>query len=265
MHERQRWHLILKALTRRPVATVAELAELTGSSPATVRRDIGKLADRGQLRRVHGGAEALATAERTSLATRSFDVSLSLNLAKKRAIAQAAAAMCSDGDSIIVNGGTTTFEMVPFLAERRMQILTNSFVMADALMKGSRNRILIPGGQLYREQGLIVSPYEDDTLRHHYASIMFMGAQGVVPLGLMEGDPLLIRAEQKLLDRAERLVVLVDSSKFRSRGGLILCPLSRIHTIVTDDEVDAKAVEMCREAGVEVTIVSPAEPASTAA
>lgn len=266
MHERQRWHLILKALTRRPVATVAELATLTGSSPATVRRDIGKLADQGQLRRVHGGAEALEASDAPALATRAFDVSLSLNLAKKRAIARAAAAMCSDGDSIIVNGGTTTFEMVPFIAERRMQVLTNSFVMADALMKGSRNRILLPGGQLYREQGIIVSPYEDDTLRHHFASIMFMGAQGVVPLGLMEGDPLLIRAEQKLLDRAEKLVVLVDSSKFRSRGGLILCPLSRINTIITDDEVDAKAIEMCREAGVEVTIVSPAaEPASTAA
>jgi DeoR family ulaG and ulaABCDEF operon transcriptional repressor len=81
----------------------------------------------------------------------------------------------------------------------------------------------------------------------------------------MECDPLLIRAEQKLLDRAERLVVLVDSSKFRSRGGLILCPLSRIHTIITDDEVDRKAIEMCRDAGVEVRIVSVASTITSAA
>lgn len=265
MHERHRWHLILKALAARPVATVAELVHLTGHSAATTRRDIGKLAQQGLLRRVHGGAEAVKPVDGPGLATRAFDVSLALNLDKKRAIARAAAALCADGDSIIVNGGTTTFEMVPFLAERRMQVLTNSFVMADALMRNSRNRILLPGGQIYREHGIIVSPYDDDSLRHHYASIMFMGAQGIVPLGLMEGDPLLIRAEQKLLDRAERLVVLVDSSKFRSRGGLILCPLSRIHTVITDDEIDRKAVEMCRDAGVEVRIVSAAATITSAA
>jgi DeoR family ulaG and ulaABCDEF operon transcriptional repressor len=265
MHERHRWHIILETLAARPVATVAELAAFTGHSAATTRRDIGKLAQQGLLRRVHGGAEAVKPADEPALATRAFDVSLALNLDKKRAIARAAAALCADGDSIIINGGTTTFEMVPFLAERRMQVLTNSFVMADALMRSSRNRILLPGGQIYREQGIIVSPYDDDSLRHHYASIMFMGAQGIVPLGLMEGDPLLIRAEQKLLDRAERLVVLVDSSKFRSRGGLILCPLSRIHTIITDDEVDRKAVEMCRDAGVEVRIVPVASTITSAA
>lgn len=265
MHERHRWQIILKTLAARPVATVAELAALTGHSAATTRRDIGKLAQQGLLRRVHGGAEPVKPVDEPTLATRAFDVSLALNLDKKRAIARAAAALCADGDSIIVNGGTTTFEMVPFLAERRMQVLTNSFVMADALMRTSRNRILLPGGQIYREQGIIVSPYDDDSLRHHYASIMFMGAQGIVPLGLMEGDPLLIRAEQKLLDRAERLVVLVDSSKFRSRGGLILCPLSRIHTVITDDGIDRKAVEMCRDAGVEVRIVSAAATITSAA
>jgi DeoR family ulaG and ulaABCDEF operon transcriptional repressor len=265
MHERQRWQIILGTLAAQSVATVVELAEATETSQATARRDIAKLAERGLLRRVHGGAEALAPAEPQVLATRAFDVSLTLNLDKKRAIAAAAAALCSDGDSIIINGGTTTFEMVEFLSERRMQVLTNSFLLADALMRGSRNRILLPGGQIYREQGIILSPYDDDALRHHYASIMFMGAQGIAPIGLMEGDPLLIRAEQKLLDRAERLVVLVDSSKFRSRGGLILCPLSRIHTVITDDEVEPKAVDMLRDAGVEVKVVPVASSASSAA
>jgi len=71
----------------------------------------------------------------------------------------------------------------------------------DRARQGGETEVfIIGGGQIYREQGIIVSPYDDDSLRHHYASIMFMGAQGIVPLGLMEGDPLLIRAEQKLLE-----------------------------------------------------------------
>lgn len=261
MHERQRWQIILSALAERRVATVVELAVLTASSPATVRRDVAKLADQGLLRKVHGGAETLAAAPAASVVGQGRPAASSDNLAKKRAIAEAAAALCADGDSIIINGGTTTYEMVDFLAGRRMQVLTNSFPLAEALLRTSRNRILLPGGEVHREQGIILSPYDDDALRHHWASVMFMSGQGIVSLGLMESDPLLIRAEQKLLDRAERLVVLADSSKFRGRGGLILCPLARIHTIITDDGVDPRAVAMCREAGVEVQVVPvPASP-----
>jgi DeoR family transcriptional regulator, ulaG and ulaABCDEF operon transcriptional repressor len=257
MHERRRWQLILALLGRQPIATVAEIAALTESSTATARRDIAKLAEKGLVTRVHGGAEArpAPSADAQGLAAQPFLAGQALHHGRKRAIAAAAAALCSDGDSIIINGGTTTFGMVEFIADRQMQILTNSFPLAEALMRSGGNRILLPGGQVYREQGLILSPYDDDSLRHHFASIMFMGAQGIVPHGLMEGDPLLIRAEQKLLDRAERLVVLVDSSKFRSRGGLILCPLERIHTIITDDGIDPAALAMCREAGVAVQVV----------
>ncbi|RFB79299.1 DeoR/GlpR transcriptional regulator [Methylovirgula sp. 4M-Z18] len=263
MHERQRWQVILKTLAQQTVATVAEIAEVTQSSPATARRDVAKLAEQGLLRRVHGGAEAIANDEPPALAARAFDVSYAMNLDKKRAIA--AAAMCSDGDSIIINGGTTTYEMVEFLAEKRMQIITNSFSLADMLMRTSRNRILIPGGQIYREQNIILSPYEDDLLRHHYASLMFMSAHGVSPIGVMENDPLLIRAEQRMLERAERLVVLADSSKFNSRGGLILCPLQRIHTLITDDDIDQRTVEALRAAGVQVNIVPVSAQSSSAA
>jgi DeoR family ulaG and ulaABCDEF operon transcriptional repressor len=257
MHERERWQIILRALARQPVATVKDLAALTGASEATLRRDIAKLADQGLLLKVHGGAQALRDNTAPSLATRHFETSRPLNLSKKRAIAAAAAELCVDGDSIIINGGTTTYEMVEFLRDRRMQVLTNSFPIAEALIRFSRNRIILPAGEVYREQSVIVSPYEDDTLRHHYASRMFMGAQGLVPLGLMEGDPLLIRAEQKLVDRAERLIVLVDSTKFRNRGGLILCPLQRIDTVITDSEAPPEALEMLEAAGVKTIVVDP--------
>ncbi len=255
MHERERWQFILRTLARQSVVTVRSLSAATGASEATLRRDITKLAEQGLLQKVHGGAQAVRDDSVPSLATEGFEASRSLNLAKKRAIAAKAAELCSDGDSIIINGGTTTFEMVEFLRDRRMQILTNSFPIAEALLRLSRNRIILPAGEVYREQSIIVSPYEDDTLRNHYASWMFMGAQGLVPLGLMEGDPLLIRAEQKLVDRAEKLVVLVDSSKFRNRGGLILCPLDRIDCVITDSEAPPEALEMLANAGVNTIIV----------
>ena len=136
-----------------------------------------------------------------------------VNTAKKRAIAREAVALCSNGEPIIINGGTTTFQMVHFLASRRMPVLTNSFPIAEHLLRHSKNTVLLPGGTIYREQNIILSPFDNDVTRNFYARRMFMGAQGLGAAGLMEADPLLIQAEQKLIDQAEELVVLVDSQQ----------------------------------------------------
>ncbi len=86
-----------------------------------------------------------------------------------------------------------------------------------------------------------------------------MGAQGVSPLGLMETDPLLVQAEQKLIHQADELVVLVDSSKFASRSSLILCRLDRVSTVVTDSGIDDAAREMLVNAGIELIVVDTEE------
>jgi DeoR family transcriptional regulator, ulaG and ulaABCDEF operon transcriptional repressor len=264
MHERERWQMILEAVRAKPVVTVRELIERTAVSPATLRRDLGKLDEMGQLRRVHGGVEAMGPGDRPHLATRAFDVSQTQNLERKRAIARAAAGLCVDGESIIINAGTTTFQMVDPLRHRRLQILTNSFPIAEALIASSGNRIVLPGGEIYREQGIILSPFDGDATQHYSASKMFMSCYSIGPMGVIEGDPLIARAEAKLLGRAGQLIVLADSSKFETRGSLAVCPLSRVHTLITDDRAPEAMLELLRQSGVNV-IVAGAEPVSSAA
>jgi DeoR family ulaG and ulaABCDEF operon transcriptional repressor len=254
MHERERHRLILSAVQDKPVATVTELVEMTGASEATVRRDIAALHVQKRLRRVRGGAEALSPPQFVGLAGRPFSVNETLHIGEKRAIAREAVALCEDGESIIVNGGTTTFQMVYPLQARRLQILTNSFPIAEHLIKHSKNTITLPGGTLYREQMIVLSPFDNDATRNFYAKRMFMGAQGLGTLGLMEADPLLIQAEQKLINQADELVVLVDASKFARRSSLILCGLDRIATVVTDDRVDDAAAAMLEAAGVRLVV-----------
>jgi DeoR family ulaG and ulaABCDEF operon transcriptional repressor len=259
MHERERQKLILNAVQERPVATVAELVDLTGTSEATIRRDISALHLQGRLRRVRGGAEALHPPQFVGLAGRPFKVAEGVNLEAKRAIARAAVALCEDGDSIIINGGTTTFQMVHFLAQKRLQVLTNSFPIAEHLVKHTRNTVMLPGGAVYRELGVILSPFDNDVTRNFFARRMFMGAQGVARLGIMERDPLLIQAEQKLIDQAEELIVLVDSSKFAQRSSLILCRLDRVGTIITDQRIGDDAAAMLSEAGVKLIVAEATE------
>jgi DeoR family ulaG and ulaABCDEF operon transcriptional repressor len=250
MHEKERHRIILSAVQEKPVATVQELVALTDVSEATIRRDIAALHVQQRLRRVRGGAEALSPPQFIGLAGRPFSGTETRHTARKRAIAREAVELCGNGEPIIINGGTTTFQMVHFLASRRMPILTNSFVIAEHLLRHSKNTVLLPGGAIYREQNIILSPFDNDVTRNFYARRMFMGAQGLAPLGLMESDPLLIQAEQKLIDQAEELVVLVDSSKFRQRSSLILCALSRISTVITDDGVEDREAKMLEAAGV---------------
>jgi DeoR family ulaG and ulaABCDEF operon transcriptional repressor len=255
MHERERHKLILNAVQERPVATIGELVEMTATSEATIRRDISALHVQGRLRRVRGGAEALHPPQFVGIAGRPFKVSEAVNIEKKRAIAEAAVALCADGDSIIMNAGTTTFQMVHFLADMRLQVMTNSFPIAEHLIKNTRNNVMVPGGLIYREQGAILSTFDDDVTKSFFAQRMFMGAQGVGRLGVMERDPLMVQGERKLIEQAEELVVLVDSSKFAQRSSLIVCMLQRVRTIITDDGVPEEAVSMLRDAGVNVEIV----------
>jgi DeoR family ulaG and ulaABCDEF operon transcriptional repressor len=265
MHERERWQLILTQVRARGVMRVRELLNLTQASSATLRRDVTKLEEMGQLRRVHGGIEAVEASQQSHLNTRSFGVSQTLNADRKRSLARVAAGMCRDGESIIINAGSTTWFMAEFLRERRLQILTNSFPIAQELMGTSDNRIVLPGGEVYREQGIILSPFDEDAIQHFTASKMFMSCYAVTQMGIIEGDPLIARAEAKLLSRAGQLVVLADSSKFEPRGSMAVCQFSQVHTLITDAGAPQALLDHIRGRGVNVIVAGETEAKSRSA
>ena len=254
MHETERHRVILSAAQSRPVVTVAELCEVTGSSEATIRRDIASLDEQGKLRRVRGGAEALNPPSQRGLIGRPYSVNETINIAQKHAIARLAAEMCSDGEPIIINGGTTTFQMVHHLTDKRISVFTNSFSIAEFLIHHSRNSVVIPGGTIYREQNVILSPFGGVVASHFYAKRMFIGCQGIGPHGLMEADPMVVQSELALIDQAEELVVLADSSKFSGRSSHILCGLERISAVVTDSGIRDEDRQMLETAGVRLLV-----------
>ncbi|MGA8582629.1 MAG: DeoR/GlpR family DNA-binding transcription regulator [Roseiarcus sp.] len=269
MRERQRVEIVRNLLAAQGFLSIADLMAATGVSAASARRDAGRLAEAGYGQRVYGGIQALGGAfsrrmAQASLETQAFDVSRTINIEAKRAIARRALEMCVDNDVIIINGGTTTFQMAEFLRNTRLKILTNSYPLAEFLIRETQNRVALPGGEVYRDQKLIVAPFDDDAIQHYSARIMFMSAISIGPLGVIEGDPLIARAETKLLRRADKLVVLADSSKFAQRGSLVVCPLSRIHALITDPAAPVEALTMLRDAGVETIVVNP-EPRATEA
>jgi DeoR family ulaG and ulaABCDEF operon transcriptional repressor len=248
---------LLKLLQEHSRASVPQLVEWLNSSPATVRRDIVWLGERDLLRRTRGGAENLERKTAVSLASETFQHNIRQYADEKRAIARHAASLCQNGETIIINGGTTTFMMAEFLTASHLKILTNSFLMAERLLVTTNNEIILPGGTIYREQNVILSPFDNDITQHHYAGKMFMSVFGLSLLGLMEADPVLIQAEKRLISQAEELIVLVDGSKFTKRAGLILCGLNRVSCVITDTGAPDGAVDLLERSGVKVIRVAP--------
>src|SRR6185436_17557565 len=192
MLEAERHRVILKLIQERSVVSVADLVEILGTSEATVRRDVNALADNGQVRRIRGGAEALTPRHEAHLVGVPFEMSRAIAGPQKQAIARAAAELIKDGESIIINGGTTTFALVEYLAERDLDILTNSIPIVSKLLATSRNRVIIPGGTIYREQNIVLSPFENDTIEHFWGQKLLTGCYGLNRFGMMEADPLIV-------------------------------------------------------------------------
>lgn len=238
---------------------VTELVDILEASEATVRRDINDLAAQGLLRRIRGGAESLTPHHHAHLVGMPFNLSQGIGAPQKLAIGRAAVQLLVDADSIIINGGTTTYAMAECMVEDRIErpldILTNSIPILAKLQGVSRYRITVTGGTFYREQNIVLSPHGDDVIEHFCAQRLFTGCNGLSRFGLMEADPLVARAQMKLLDRAEELIVLADSRKFRQRSSMTVAPLERIHTVITDTGVTEAELEPLRKAGIQIITV----------
>ncbi len=199
----------------KPVVTVAELVELTGASEATIRRDIATLHVQKKLRRVRGGAEAVSPPQFVGLAGRPFSVNQTLHTARS-APSPARRSSCARTAS----RSSSTAARRPSRwcirwRRRRLQVFTNSFPIAEHLLKHSQeHRHAVRAARSTASRTSSVSPSSNDVTAISTRARMFMGAQGVGRSALMEADPLLIQAEQKLIGQADELVVLVDSSKF---------------------------------------------------
>ena len=168
MLEKQRHQLILDILDEATFISVRDLCMQLNASEATIRRDLNKLAAQNKLEKIRGGAQVIESraVSNIRLSGSAFLVDKEKNTNTKRMIAKAATEMWEDGDSIIINGGSSTFMMSEFLVDRRMNVLTNSFVLAHELLENSQNQVTLPGGEVYRKQSIILSSFENDTTQN---------------------------------------------------------------------------------------------------
>ncbi|RKT56307.1 DeoR/GlpR family DNA-binding transcription regulator [Saccharothrix australiensis] len=247
----QRHELILQSLREHRRVGVGALARLVGASGMTVRRDLDALARDGLLRRVRGAAEGVPTGEETPFAARARQ-----RLDVKRRIGAAVAALLDDGETVVLDGGSTALEVARRLTDRRLTVLPLSLHAVDVLRAADRVRLVLPGGDL-RPGGLaFVGPLAEQAFRVVRFDTAVLGGcgfsarDGVSTHDLAEGA-----VKRAAVEASGRVVLAVDSSKFGRAAFGRVCGAREVDVLVTDEDAPEDEVARLRDEGVEVRLV----------
>jgi DeoR/GlpR family transcriptional regulator of sugar metabolism len=258
MKRRQRLQQILELLQRDPELALAEACERLSASSATIRRAFVELEQAGQVERTWGGIR-LRGRGTLQMGPPAFAKRLELAPEPKRAIAWAASALLQDGDVAMIDGGTTTFLMAEFIALKRIRVITNSLVIAQAIdrLKGGRlgAEVSITGGLLEPESGLVVGAQAEEFLGRYRVGWAFLGAAGVDSKSVTNYDETVLASEKRMIIQAEKLVILADASKLGRTAMCELCPVSAVDRLITAGiRASAAPVKALRAAGLDVIL-----------
>ncbi|BBG60609.1 HTH-type transcriptional regulator ulaR [Providencia rustigianii] len=249
MNETQRHYEILSLLKKNQIINVSFITDHFNISPATARRDIAKLDEQGKLKKIRNGAERIEEKRNKWSPLNSTD-----HYEEKSQIAVKAAELCQPGDSVVVNCGSTAFLLGQQLCGKGVQIVTNYFPLASYLIEEEHEDVVLIGGQYNRTQGIFLNPALS-TLMGYAGNWMFTSGKGLTETGLYKTDMLTAVAEQQMLDRIDKLVVVVDSSKVGNRTGMLFCPTNKIDYLITGKNADPKIIQAIEAQGTHVILV----------
>jgi DeoR family ulaG and ulaABCDEF operon transcriptional repressor len=257
MLERQRKETILRLVDLHRFTSVHEVVEATGASESTIRRDFIDLEIEMKLQRVRGGVQRQddSSSEETISNQPSFDLRTTINQEKKRRIAKEAVSLLKDGETIFIDGGSTTFQMVEFLSSFSLTVVTNSFAVANHLIRHTNCTVILPEGIVDPESQLIMSNLTPDPFQNYAAAKAFMGIQGITDTSLTNSAPLIIQAERAMIAHSQELIILADDSKFGHVGSLTLCPVEKASRIITTADANSEITDQLKEKGIQISRV----------
>lgn len=265
-----RRRLLLERIARQGFATLDELVKSLGVSESTVRRDLEALDLAGSVRRTHGGAvfvdgpsPAPPPSHVPAMAPLpALDERVGSAAAEKRAIGRATAALVDDGDTILLDGGTTTLEVARALLGRRVQVVTNSLPIAQLASTCPEMDLILIGGYVYPKTGVALGPLAEATMREIRVRRAILGAGGIVAEGLYNSNLLLVEAERRMMACGQEVTIVADHTKFGRLSLAFLCKLDEVDDLVVDPGIGDADRAMLEAAGVRVHLAEMgADPA----
>jgi DeoR family fructose operon transcriptional repressor len=255
----ERHNLLQELIAQRGISDLDSLAAELKVSSSTVRRDLEQLEQRGLVKRTHGGViwagnEQRPSPNSTGSLPYAFDQRMGYQVDAKRQVARAARNLVSANDTILVDGGTTTFYFAQELVGTPLQLVTNSLPIANLFLNDENVELVLTGGLMYPRYGVLLGPMMEHTLDTIHPKTVFLSVAGVSGGVLFNQNQLLVQAERKMLAQAQRAVLLMDSVKLGQQALARLCDLSEIDVVVTDANVTAEQKREIVGAGCELIV-----------
>jgi DeoR/GlpR family transcriptional regulator of sugar metabolism len=245
-----RRRILLDLVARQGFATLDELVRAVGVSESTVRRDLEALNLGGQVKRTHGGA--VYPGEARGLPA--FEDRAATAAAEKQAIGRAAAALLDDGDTVLLDGGTTTLEVARALVGRPMQVVTNSLPIAQLLASSATVDLILIGGFVYPRTGVALGPLAVATMQGIRVKTAILGAGGIVADGIYNHNLLLVETERQMMACGQDVMIVADGSKFGRQALARLCGLDEVRHLVVDPGLPDDYRGLIESAGVQIHI-----------
>lgn len=240
---------ILRIAEESGFVSLQRLVAEVGSSESTIRRDLEFLDAAGQIQRTRGGASFLGD----SLSD--FDARRNRASLEKQQIARRTAELISPGETVLLDGGTTTLEVARHLTGKSLQVLTNSLPIASLLMNRREIELIFIGGYVYPKTGVALGEQSVEALKKMHATRLVMSTGGITAEGLFNSNALLVETERQMIRAADRVTLVADSTKFGQRALSHLCPLSDVNEIVTDDGMSDEWRHVMESAGLSTEVV----------
>ncbi len=245
----ERYRRIEELLRDRQVVRVSALSELFGVSEVTIRRDLEVLERKGVLERTHGGAVRSLRMRREPR----YGEAAAANPEAKRAIGRTAASFVEPGDTVFLNGGTTTLQVFRYLDADGVRIVTNHVGIAAEAAERDVELLLI-GGRVRSASNSAVGPFATDALRRVFATRSFIGVEGIsLRSGLTTPTEAEAEVARLMIEQTRgEVTVVADATKIGTIADVVIAPLERVDRLVVDTDVDAELTEPIAAAGVEV-------------
>jgi len=228
----------------------AALASKMKVSESSLRRDFIELERRGLVRRVRGGAVSPQAQEELH----GFRWPASRAREEKQRIGKAAAALLENGQTLIMDGGSTVAEVARQLQGHSLQVITNSVLIAEIFFDSKSVELTLTGGYLYPRLGVLLGPICEEMLTRVAADVLVMGIGGITEAGLSNTNTLVVGSERKMIEVAQRIVVVADRSKFGRQAMAHLTALETVDTIVTDQPLPLRFEKLLQKCGVELVV-----------
>ena len=227
-----------------------ELAEPLQVSESTVRRDLEHLEQQGAVQRTHGGA--VYTGSKPKLPH--FEDRQAAQWDKKKLIGRHAAALIEDGDTLLLDGGSTTYEVALELVGRPVQIVTTSLPVANLFLSGGDNDLVLVGGYLHHRTGVVLGPYANEMIARLNVRRTILSVAGVSERGFFNSNMLLVETEQAMMEAADEVIIVADSTKFGHQSLTHLADLTEVDYVVVDNEISQDWRSKLSAAGANVVI-----------